>query len=660
MLTTSITYMKEILPPPIFPDIPARFRIPGYSEMREDLKQVTSLRSLVHMAEEKALQGFSHVAHDELPGLNPMSEKVMKVLKNGDYEDAQLTLEDYGQLHRAKSLYHKIIRDVLGDIIQDPKSKVEMNEEQRIGLKHGLKIQNEVDDIDILWHAELVLGPNALEIKEKMKDNAFRDTVIGPYKEFIYGIVRKNQEKGDYEYLTYAQAYPEQISRIAGHIDAMTVELTPLAEKGNKEAQSLIKTHQLYKEHMLMEGNVKDGIAQQQEAKAREFHTSWTVDADQRKMSIDYLPPMEAYSAGNFVEWQHDLLVKVPEFAQMNADAADTKNFMISRLKNDRAFKKLTTLQNSIEILEATDSTVYLRLPSGTSLRFRSAASNVPNEPGVRLGHDRLPGKDTLNIPDMTDQRIVSISLANGSKINFDYETMEERDEIGKPLLDSVFGEERAVKIFGDTKRFIPLLISRFVAGHEDAHNILERTDTLEVMGIQLHMDLDEAKSDLASLYTCFTPDFLKLHERQDLAKALFAEELRGLSRWNERQTDRTHLNGNIMLIQLMMDTNILDFKDNEWTFDVSSEKKLKRLSQKAKIKLLELAQVYEATDPSIAKKKGEAYKKKYFETNSLSTDMLRLLYDAGIMEQKEYDEEMGKRPQLRLPKIGSLFRRSV
>lgn len=618
----------EVFPQPTSPDIPTRFRIPGYREMRESLKQTKSLRSLVHTAEEIALHGFPSIAKDTLPEIDPTSERVMNVLKNGDYEGAEMTLEDYGQLHRAKSLYHKTIRDVVGDILEDSESALQISPEQRIALRYGLKMQNESDDIDVLWHDELVLGPNAAEIKEKMADKAFADTTIGPHGEFIYGIIRKNDGTGQYEYLTHAQAYPKQIQRIAGHIDAMIAELTPLAQEGSEEAQSLITTHTLFKEHITMTGKAEEGIAHEQEERAKAFHSSWVVQAPQHTMSIDYLPPMEAYSAGSFVEWQYDLLVKIPGFANMNENANDTKRHMIHLLKTDEDLRSLTTLQQSIAILEPTESTVYLRLPSGTSLRFRSAASNVPNQPEVRLAKRE------------------NSDLAVGSKINFDYETLEQRDEIGRPLREAVFGKERADEIFGDTKDLIPLLLSRFVAGHEDAHNILEREDTLNVMSVTLHMNLDEAKADLASLYTCFDSEFLSLGERQDLARALFAEELRGLSRWGERKVDRTHLNGNIMLIQLMMDTNILRNTNGEWTFDVSSPEKLTALSHKGKEKLLELAKVYEATNSTDAGQKGEDFIQKYFATESLSDDMLQLMYDAKIMHNEEYQTEMAKRSQ--------------
>lgn len=229
--------------------------------------------------------------------------------------------------------------------------------------------------------------------------------------------------------------------------------------------------------------------------------------------------------------------------------------------------------------------------------------------------------------------------LANGSKINFDYTTFEQRSEIAKGLVTKAFGTQQAEQTFGDLKESIPLLLGRFVAGHEDAHNILEREDTYKVMGMQNHIDLDEAKADLASMITCLTPGFLDHGTQENLLKVVFAEELRGLSRWDEQATDRSHLNGNIILVQLMLNHGIVQKNAERWVWNPTTPEKIQAMRQEAKDAFLHLADVYEATDAPTARNNAEDFKEKY--VNIPSRELLLLLSDAGILSEKDYAENI-------------------
>lgn len=108
------------------------------------------------------------------------------------------------------------------------------------------------------------------------------------------------------------------------------------------------------------------------------------------------------------------------------------------------------------------------------------------------------------------------------------------------------------------------------------------------------------------------------------------------------------------MLIQLLMDTKILTLDNKTWNFDKSSDRKFTDFSNKAKRRLLELSKIYDAKDRKSSLKRGEKFQEKYF--NNPSEDMLKLLFDSGIIKEDEFKSEMANRPKTRF--FGFLNRR--
>ncbi len=592
---------------------PSRFeQMPGYGEVRERLKTVPSLRQVWKQAERYATDIFPFYG-GTVVGLDLQHIQLDGVLKRGDYQQVSPKSEEYGQLMEAKSLQQRVAREMVREVILDNKSAVKLPKEQQILLNYGMQIQDVVDGLHLVWQKELVRDANAPQMKALTGNTDFMQMLVGDHGDYLYGMLRKEGEA--VRFVRYSEAYKQQIGQIAGFIDNMVGELVPLAQAGNEEAKANIAVHTQLKKLLLSQGNAKE-----QEEIGKELDVIWMRDASafnpQIRSQIVY--PMETYAGGKSVEWQYDILLKDPEFDGINEMGHDTKARMLDVFQNDPDFRDLPALQNSLSIFIPTNSTVYLRFISGTPLGFRSAASKVPNRAEVTLGHD---------IPDSP--------YVNGAKINFDYITLEQRAEIGNILWENLFKEHH------DGKEDIPPLLGRFVSGHEDAHNLMEREDLLRVVGAQNHIDLDEVKADLASSLVCFDPKWLPISKQSQLMRAVFAEELRGLSRWREMDLDRAHLNGNLILIQSMMDLGILDFTNGKWHLDTEDPQKLAGYHTSTKNAFLEFAKIYEATDPEVSKAETAAFKAKYLDIPSRK--MLQLVRDSGILSENEYRAEMQK-----------------
>lgn len=321
-------------------------RASGYHEVREQLKQTKRLGQVLQQAESYALQVFPTFA-SEIPQLDIHNPKLPGVLLLGNYQGVEQTSSEYGTLLQAKSLRQKIAREVVRDIISDPESQVAISPEQRILLKHGLQIQDVVDDLHIAWHKELIQGPHAEVLKHFMENDAFLSLLLGEHGDFLYGFARK--EDNGVRFHTYANAYPEQIATISRQIDNMVTDLTPLAQQGSDEAKAHIAVHTAWQKLLTYDGNAKE-----QEALGKALDVTWMTQADANNPAIrsQVLYPMEAYTSGKSVEWQYDILLKQPEYDAINADCDQTKKVMQHLFQTDPDFAQLSTLQESLAILE--------------------------------------------------------------------------------------------------------------------------------------------------------------------------------------------------------------------------------------------------------------------------------------------------------------------
>lgn len=237
-------------------------------------------------------------------------------------------------------------------------------------------------------------------------------------------------------------------------------------------------------------------------------------------------------------------------------------------------------------------ATFYSMLRSGTSLGFKSAASNVPNRPKVRL-----------------------ISTI----IDMDYSTFVERSEIAHGHMEKIFDDDQMKRYFSgqDTELEMTTL---FVGLHEIGHNAFVVEDTITRLTSPINADLEEAKSDIFAVVGALS--YLQGEEREEYVAALFAASIRGITRWQEYE-DRTHFYGDAMRLQLMLDTGIVREENGKWIFE-PNEDNIKDFWERSINILVEFGDVYESRNPEMA----QALMAKYYTE---SDKLKRLAQKAGI-----------------------------
>ncbi|MDE2588645.1 MAG: hypothetical protein KGL95_03120, partial [Patescibacteria group bacterium] len=332
------------------------------------------------------------------------------------------------------------------------------------------------------------------------------------------------------------------------------------------------------------------------------------------RMTMQLIYGMESYSAPIPLV-QSTYTLAFPDTSthmlELNERARLAKEAMVGyfteQMEADGDFpeSRYPALKNSIHLMDQSRAQVYVLMKSGESLGFLFAATNLPNTADVRLKH--------------------------GAKIFENRRTFTERAEIVHPYLERVFGKDSDEMNRFDEMHIndvIDMLAGVFVPLHEVGHNLAIGPQTREKLSADVETNVEEAKADLAGIVG--SGRFLTSQKDRELfLSALFMEELRGLTRRDEH-ADRSHYNGNIINIQLMITAGALVEKENgQWEFNFNQDT-VNAFFEGAKHALQDLVYIYE--QPS--REAGLQFIETRFAE---SEEMKELLHQAGIMPDNEY-----------------------
>lgn len=610
----------------------------------EQLKHSTSVGQILQDAESLAIQtvfgtpGMPDVLQDEIQnilqtitpaadGKTHPHDKLIAAVINHNFKDIDDDSPEYLALLQANAIKEFVSRALIREIAQ---TTTLLTPVQKEILLYGTQIADVVDEAHIQWWQETHQGEAFSKIKELKARGVTEQDILEiaglPPREgdlpnqydYMYFMFRQ-KTNGDLTIVPYSDesAFGEHIRRI----EALTIQMEDAMRKNPEVAMESAQIKGLLATQRAWVEQLKATDPREQKRLADIRDTIWMQEApahigDQTSIQIIY--GMESYSAPlPLVQWEYNIAIPDDRYEYLNKRAREAQKAMVGYFAtNETEFpaNEYPALKNSVSLMESSSALVYALVKSGAPLGFLFAATNIPNTAAIRL--------------------------VNGSKIFENRKTFSERANIAQRYISKLFeNSAESLERYNNLDDAIDMLAGVFVPLHEVGHNLSVGPQTRELLSPSIQTNIEEAKADLAGIVGSFA--LLEKPEDKELfITALFMEELRGLTRRKEHE-DRSHLHGNILNIQLMIDAGILIKRsDGNWEFNLTHGENgtINKFHLLAKTALQKLAMVYE--HPS--QQAGQAFIDNNF---SESAQLLDLEYRSGIIEtQEEFEAEIAAR----------------
>ncbi len=623
-----------------------------FKQAAEKLKQARNVSEFIHDSQFLAagalfsLEINSGDSPSPVPGIRDeialirdvvTDQQIFNAVVNHDFQGVSENGPEYLALLQVNALKEHVARMLVREIAPE---LTFLSDTEKITIEYSTRIMDNVDEAHIAWYQEVNQGELFTELRmrheagkrlqETAEDLGIEPDPIDPAWKFVepslgenYGdylyVMFRQQEDETIKAVPYSEAFAVQTTDIVKLIDQMNVALTPLAESDPSNARGILAVHNAWKELLL-----SNGSPQEQTVIAKRLDDVWMTEAPATNPgnTVQILYPMESYGDifQKLVEWDYVLMFKDKndqEATQLNNQAADMQDRMIRLFETDEEFSQFGCLNASIKSMTNSHSAIYAMMSSGTSLGFLAAASNNPNNADKRREH--------------------------GSKIRQNMETLKQRADIAERFLEKVFAPQISanpnylIDRFGTKEQRIANLAGIFVPLHEVGHNGLILDDTTLKLTSETHSNIEEAKADLFSVIGALST-LDTFEEKQAYIRSVFTENLRGLTRYSDT-TDRSHYNGDALLIQLMIDAGILT-QTTDGTFDFEvTETKAEKMLLGARNVFIKFAKAYDEPDYDEARIKAT----ELFEYFRESQTLLALEKTAGIIDEETYRRELAK-----------------
>lgn len=516
-------------------------------------------------------------------------ERLKSALYNQDFSGVSVDNPEYITLLKVTFLRERLIRQIIREVVLG-ENGLHLTPAATIYLTYGTQFLEKFDAMQLKLLSYVMHGKAFQYLTQLQNDYekslpadttpdplfAFKkyfEPLIKGHGEFLYALPVLSED-GQLSAVTYAEFFHDELHgspESPGTIDLMQEMITRLREAAADDpyAQGLVDVHQAL---IALLTCTQSAVRQEELAQEMDkaFVQAGQIVTDKNYLPVLAFPPMEAYlgSWKMHVEMQYMMGFVDTRHSIMNEDIQHAKDTFLKVLPTLGDF---TVITSSTPSMQKCVAVFYDLLRGGTT--YRSLASNIPN---------RLP-----------------IRLTYGNIIDLDYTSFVKKAEMSQVLLKKVFGDTPTWDAyFADTEELIRKS-GVFVGLHEVGHNAFNEEDTAKRLTSPIYANLEEAKSDMCGVVGGLYLYHDQPGEQQKYIAALLSQNVRGLTRWQDRD-DRTHFHGNVIIIGLLQEAGILTQEKKKWQFAPTSEN-IQKLQERSREILRDFIKIYQDRDPEAA-----------------------------------------------------------
>ena len=533
-------------------------------EQLRGLKRVDFFRKAWEIASQEVLDTPEYEGHMLIFGNEAIARRAILLHQFSDVTDPR----EYEALVGLGSKKQEIWRNITLDAIRQG-DDLGFSPTELAVVESGLRIAGITDKVYMQWRSALIDSDLGKKFKEMGPEEAakFLDE-NGINNRYTIPVLGKD---GSWTQRPYAQAFPFEYSRIDEELRFLLARLINI--QPDSETPALIKYFRAYREAM------RNKNPQTLREKWKAVDSAW-MDV---KGPLQPVHAIERYMEPSLTRIDPEFKIILVEESRKKIDEKVEENRKAMMKKGDESFEELSTYQASRAMLEKAQVFVGSAIVmSGANIDFKIAGETGPD---------------------------ADVAFEKGCKIYIITETMIEREQVMRRLMEEVFGKEFSDLNFVDGD--LEIFAGEYVAGHEIAHNFFYTKDTEEKLGQSTFTLLDETKADLAVL-SVLRKNWLdrKVSETQmqRIVTCIMASAFRDLS-YRGNEAHKPYYNCAVTEFNLLIDTGVLSLRRGKWAVNLDN---LDLFLTQADEAFTDLAQIYQNYD----RRKAERFIAEHTEEN--------------------------------------------